>query len=399
MAIPHGYRSAFVPHDFAKPIPGAAFGLLAGLTVAVKDMYDIAGERTGGGSPEWLAAQAAAKSTAGAVRKLLDAGATVMGKTVCDEFFYSVTGANAHYGTPLNPRAPGRLPGGSSSGSASAAAAGACDIGLGSDTGGSIRVPAAFCGLFGIRPTHGRIDLSGVMPMAPTFDVPGWMAATPGVFRGAGDVLLEGAPARAELQRVVLLEDAFENVDADIAAFATSTLAATSDELPRKEHQRVAPAGLDPWVEIFRVLQAREVWGIYGKFVTDARPSLGPGIRERMQFASGVSQRDADVARGDLERARQHIRQLTPPGTILALPTTPCSAPPLDAPPTLLAMFRTRVMRLTCIAGLGGLPQVTLPIGTVSGAPAGLSFIGWPRGDEDLLQLAVRLARYLGAAS
>ena len=146
-------------------------------------MYDIAGHRTGGGSPDWLAAAQTPNASAAAVRRVLDAGATVIGKTICDEFFFSVTGANAHYGTPANPRAAGRLPGGSSSGSAAATAAGACDFALGSDTGGSVRVPASFCGVFGIRPTHGRIDLSGAMAMASSLDVAGWFAGGPGVFR------------------------------------------------------------------------------------------------------------------------------------------------------------------------------------------------------------------------
>src|SRR3989475_4252408 len=145
------FRSAFVPHDLPAPIAGAAQGPLAGLTVAVKDMYDIAGTRTGGGNPDWLDAHPPAASHAAAIRRILDAGATIIGKTICDEFFFSVTGANAHYGTPVNPRAPGRLPGGSSSGSAAATAAGACDFALGSDTGGSVRVPASFCGVDRIR--------------------------------------------------------------------------------------------------------------------------------------------------------------------------------------------------------------------------------------------------------
>ena len=147
------YRSAFVPHDLAEPIVGAASGPLAGLTAAVKDMYDIAGYRISSGNPTFLETYPTATKTAGAVQRILDAGTTVVGKTVCDEFFYSVTGANFHYGTPVNPRAPGRLPGGSSSGSASAVASGTCDFALGSDTGGSVRIPASFNGLYGLR--HG----------------------------------------------------------------------------------------------------------------------------------------------------------------------------------------------------------------------------------------------------
>ena len=139
-------------------------------------MYDIAGERTGCGSPEWLATHPPATRNCPPVQKILDAGATIIGKTVCDEFFYSVSGANAHYGTPVNARAPGRLPGGSSAGSAAACGAGLCDFALGSDTGGSVRVPASFNGIYGLRPTHERIEHSGVADMAPTFDVPGWFA-------------------------------------------------------------------------------------------------------------------------------------------------------------------------------------------------------------------------------
>src|SRR5215510_15495800 len=172
------YRSCFVPHDLPAPLKGAASGPLAGLSAVVKDMYDIAGERTGCGSPEWLATHPPAARNCPPVQKILDAGATITGKTVCDECFYSISGANAHYGTPVNVRAPGRMPGGSSAGSAAAVAAGACDIGLGSDTGGSVRVPAAQCGIYGIRPTINRIADSGVMSMAPSFDVPGWFTAS-----------------------------------------------------------------------------------------------------------------------------------------------------------------------------------------------------------------------------
>ncbi len=391
-------RSAFVPHDLAAPIAGAAHGPLAGLTAGVKDMYDIAGSRTGGGSPDWLDAQAPARSTAAAVRRILDAGATVIGKTVCDEFFFSVTGANAHYGTPINPRAPGRLPGGSSSGSASATAAGACDFALGSDTGGSVRVPAAFCGLYGIRPTHGRIDLSGAMPMAPSFDVGGWFANGPGVFRRVGDVVLDRSQVPAPIGSLIVLEDAFAEADADLPALLQSALDDMAHDLPKARRERVARNGLDPWRESFRIIQAGEVWSNYGEFVKTHRPRFGPGIRERMEFAAKVSERDVAAAREVHARARERIRAMTPPGTVLALPTAPCVAPPVDTPSDGLESFRIRVMRLTCIAGLSGLPQVTLPIGSIAGCPIGLSLIGWAGGDEALLALCVTLSRYCGYA-
>ncbi len=386
----------FVPHDLKSPIAGAASGPLAGLSFAAKDLYDIAGTRTGGGSPDWLAAQKPAATHAAAVKQLLDAGATIIGKAICDEFFYSVSGANAHYGTPANLRAPGRLPGGSSSGSAAATAAGICDFALGSDTGGSIRIPASFCGLYGIRPTHGRVDLSGGMAMAPSFDTAGWFANGPGVFRRIGTALLDDARVAAPIQRLIVADDAFEQADAEVAALLNAVLQRATAILPAPHHTRIAPDGFDSWREAFRIIQARETWGNFGDFVTRAKPRLGPGIKERMAFAATVNEADAAASRHTHEKVRAHLRALFPPGTIMALPTAPCIAPLIDTPAEALESFRVRVMRLTCIAGLSGLPQVSIPAGTVSGCPIGLSFVGWAGGDEALLDLAFALSRVCG---
>jgi amidase len=386
----------FVPHDIKTAVRGAADGPLARLTVAVKDMYDIAGERTGGGNPDWLSAQKPAAKNAAAVQRLLDSGATIVGKTICDEFFYSVAGMNAHYGTPPNVRAPERMPGGSSSGSAAATAAGVCDIGLGSDTGGSVRVPGSFCGLYGIRTTHGRVDTAGAMDMSPTFDTIGWFAQGPGVFRRVGSVLLGGSAVSGSINRLVFADDAFAEADEPVAALLRAALARMAEVLPKPEHLRVAPAGLDPWREAVRIIQAYEIWQVYGRFVEEKKPKFGPGVAERMKIASAVTKAQADSAREVQAAARDHIRALIKPGTIVALPTAPCIAPRLDTPAAGLESFRVRVMRLTCIAGLGGLPQITIPAGTVSGCPAGLSFIGWSGGDEALLDLAGSASRYLG---
>src|SRR6185437_8096593 len=303
------YRTAFVPHDIEAPIKGAAEGPLSGLTAAVKDMYDIAGTRTGNGNPTWLETHGPATSNAAAVQKILDAGATIIGKTICDEFFYSVTGANAHYGTPVNPRAPGRLPGGSSSGSASAVASGICDFALGSDTGGSVRIPASFNGLYGLRPTLNRIDLSGVQAMASSFDVPGWFAATPGVFRKVGAVLLDARRVPGKIERVIALEDAFENADSDLADLLRSALEFMTDDLPPVAHGRISLEGFDPWREAMRNLQAFEVWQTFGEFVTRHRPAIGPGMRDRIDYAARVTQEEAQAARRVQAQAREHILQ------------------------------------------------------------------------------------------
>jgi len=392
----------FVPHDLKAPIKGAAGGPLAGLSVAVKDMYAIKGERTGAGNPDWLASQQPAPAHAAAIEKLLAAGATVIGKTICDEFFYSVAGMNAHYGTPTNVRAPGRIPGGSSSGSAAAAAAGVCDFALGSDTGGSVRIPAALCGLYGIRTTHGRVDTRGAMDMSPSFDTIGWLAPTAGVFRRVGAVLLGGNATPAPIGNLLIADDGFAEADDAVAALLRDALGAMAGILPKPQPMRIAPNGfdrpLDSWRDAVRVIQASEIWQVYGRFVEDKHPRFGPGVAERMQIASKITKADASAARKVHAAARDHIRAVVKPGTIVALPSAPCIAPRLDTPAEGLESYRVRVMRLTCIAGLGGLPQVSIPIGTLAGCPVGLSLIGWAGGDEALLDLAFALSRYCGVA-
>ena len=391
--------SFFVPHDLDAPLRGAATGPLAGLTAVVKDMYDIAGSRTGGGNPDWLAAQAPASRHAVAVEQILAAGATITGKTICDEFFYSVAGVNAHYGTPANLRAPGRLPGGSSSGSAAACGANACDFALGSDTGGSVRIPASFNGLYGLRPTHGRVDLTGAMAMAPTFDVVGWFANSPGIFRRVGTVLLRGEAVAAHPARLMVATDAFAQADAEVAALCREFLMRAGKLLPRPtELASIAPNGFDAWREAFRIVQAKEVRETYGDFVTRAKPRLGAGVKERMEFAATVTADQADGGRKVVAAARAHLRALLSPGSVLALPTSPSIAPPVGLSGEEMESFRVRVMRLTCTAGLGGVPQMNLPVGTVAGCPAGLSLIAWAGGDEALLDLAVLLARACGIA-
>ena len=345
--MPQVYRSCFVPHDLKAPIEGAADGPLAGLSAVVKDMYDIAGYVAGCGNPEWLASHQPAARHCPPVQKILDAGATITGKTVCDEFFYSVTGANAHYGTPVNLRAPGRLPGGSSAGSAAACGAGLCDFALGSDTGGSVRIPASFNGIYGLRPTHERIAHQGVADMAPSFDVPGWFAATPGVFRKVGAVLLDDRRVAGKIERVLLLEDAFAQAEEPVADLLRTLLEFMSDDLPAMTHGKIAPDGFDPWREAFRVVQAYETWQTFGAFVTRHKPKIGPGVRERIEFASTVTAAQAEAGRAVLAKGRAHVREVAVPGTVLALPTAPAIAPKIDTPMAELDDFRTRVSTAT----------------------------------------------------
>ena len=392
-ARPDDHIGAFVPHT-PPPIDGAENGPLSGLTFAVKDLYDIEGYVTGGGSPDWLRTHEPATATSGAVRRLLDAGADMIGKTLCDELFYSFTGANAHYGTPLNARAPDRLPGGSSSGSAAAVAAGMCDFSLGSDTGGSVRLPASFCGIYGLRPTHGRIDLSNAMAMAPSFDAVGWFADDAEIFRRVGPALLDESGATASISRVLLAADAFEWVETPIADASLEFVDRAMSVLGPMEKVTAAPQGFDESRECFRILQAREVWQTFGEWVTAAKPALGPGIKARIEASARVTEAEAAPAAALHHEIRDRLRAQIPPGTVLCLPTAASLPPTSDPNGPELDDFRAQTMALICLSGLSGLPQVAIPAAEIDGCPVGLSFIGWAGGDEALLDLSVQLAPY-----
>ncbi|MGE0255333.1 MAG: amidase [Alphaproteobacteria bacterium] len=387
-----GTIGCFVPHDLARPIVGAAHGPLAGRRAAVKDLYDIAGEKTGGGSPEWLEeAQPAARHST-VVDRLLAAGATITHRTIADEFFFSLTGTHSRYTIPVNVRAPGRVPGGSSSGSAAAMAAGLCDFAMGSDTGGSVRIPASFCGVFGIRPTHGRVDLAGGMAMAPSLDTGGWFADDADLFAGVGDVLLDGGRVDAAIATVAIAADAFALADPAVRAAHEGFLARAVGLLPRTSAATIAPDGFADWRAAFRNVQAHEVIALYGAWAAKRKPAFNPSVGDRFRYAFTVT--DAMKAEADAMRAtvRARMHALVPPGTVLCLPTAPTIAPRRDATEAELESFRMATLALTCPAGLAGLPQVTLPAVRVDGCPAGLSFIGWQGGDEALLGLARRLA-------
>jgi amidase len=390
--IPADPVGALMPHTITEPILGSGVGPLAGKTFVVKDQYHIAGRKISNGSPHYLAGASTNTTTAPTVQKLLDAGADIVGITVCDEFYYSLTGANAHYGTPVNARAPGRMPGGSSSGSAAAMAADMCDFALGSDTGGSVRIPGSFCGAYGIRPSHGRVDLSHAHGMAPSFDTAGWFANDANLFRDIGPVLLDNATAPGTPKRMLVLTDAFERTNPMVADALQAVLGSASGVLPDPEPVGIAGDDtLEIWWDAFRVLQGGEVAQTNGPWVAEHNPDLGPGIRERFAMAGAITPDEITAANEVRRRVQQRVLSLAVPDTILCLPTAPVIAPKTDAPAEDLEFFRANTMALTCIAGHTGLPQVTTPAANVDGCPAGLSFIGWPGGDEALLDLAVAM--------
>ena len=371
---------------------GSGNGPLAGLTFAAKDVFDVAGSRTGFGSPTWLNTHPPAASTAPAVQRLLDAGADLVGKTLTDELTYSLSGQNAHYGTPANPAAPGRIPGGSSNGSASAVAGGLVDFALGTDCGGSVRLPASYCGILGIRPSHGRIPVEGVAPFTWSFDVAGWFARDADLFARVGDVLLEDDEDSREPRRLLVARDAFALVDDEVRQALQAPMGLAADLIGHRADVTVCTGDLMEWFQTFRVIQAWEIWSNHREWVERYNPQFGPGIRERMDWASRVTESQVQAARARRAEIVDRIRGLFSEGDVMCLPTSPRVAPPLDTPlDELEERIRAQAMCLLCIAGLAGLPQVSLPLATLDGLPLGFSLVGPWGSDKQLLALTREL--------
>ena len=381
------HLNAFCRHTHVER-DGAPSGPLVGLTFGAKDVYDVARAATGFGSPDWLRTHGPAEHTASAVQRLLDAGARLVGKTQTDEMTYSLDGENAHYGTPMNPRAPGRIPGGSSSGSAVAVAGGLCDLALGSDTGGSVRIPASYCGVFGMRPSHGRIALDGARPLSPSFDTAGWFASSAELMERVGRVLLGGAGEPIVPTRLLVARDAFDLAGAEVTAALRGAVTMIGAQVGHPAEIEVGGAGFGVSFETFRVLQAGEVWQTHGEWVTRTVPHLGPGIKERFAMAQAVTGAEIAAAEGERDRLTARMDMLLPPGTLLCLPTAPGIAPLRGTPRAQLNLFRERALSLLCLAGLARLPQLSLPLGTLDGCPIGLSLIAGRGQDLSLLACA-----------
>ena len=315
-----------------------------------------------------------ANAHAEAVRTLLDAGATLLGKTHTDELAYSLMGVNAHYGTPLNSADPRRVPGGSSSGSAAAVAADLVDIGLGSDTGGSVRMPASFCGLWGIRTTFGAVSLQGAMPFTRSFDTVGWLTRDGALL---ADILrVHGFVQTAAPTKLLLPVDLWARADADCVAALAPSMARLQAHLGPAEPVILAPEGLEHWRECFRICQAGEIWQTLGDWVSRHDPDFGPGTRERFEIAATIDAESFAAAERTKAQIARRLTDRMTPDTLLVLPTSPAPAPLRDADPASLDDFRTRAQELLCVAGLAGLPQVSIPAGRVDGGPVGLSLVG-----------------------
>jgi amidase len=389
--LPDDPLGAFCRHNHVA-LAGSNDGPLTGLSFAAKDLFHIEGHRTGFGHPDWLRTHPPQPRMAVAIERLLAAGANMVGRTHCDELCYSLTGENVHYGTPVNVNAPGRIPGGSSNGSAAAVAGKLVDFAIGSDCGGSVRIPAAYCGILGIRPTWDRVPLDGAVPFGPSFDVAGWFARDAAIFEAVGRVLLDDPKPPASPKRLLVARDAFAVVDPAVLAALRLAVERLEALIGKSEEIEVSPEGLATWFETFRTIQAAEVWASVGSWILEVQPRLGPGVKERIAWAATVTPQmlaEASVRRAEIV---DRMQRLIGPDDVLCLPTSPRAAPALGTPVDKIEIvYRNQAMQLLCIAGLAGLPQLSLPMAQIDGLPLGLSIVGCRGADTMLLSIATRI--------
>jgi len=402
--ISHEQSGAFI-EKFT--LPPTKDGPLRGLSFAVKDLIDVAGHRTGCGNPTWLDTHPPASVSAVCVEQLLAAGAQCDGKTITDEFAFSLLGENHHYGTPLNPAAPDRVPGGSSNGSASAVACGLVDFALGTDTGGSVRVPASNCGIWSWRPSHGLISVAGVMPFAPTLDTVGVLVRSAELLVRVATVLLATDPAANSaptLGTIHLVREAFDIVDPAVREALAGPISRLHDILSRQTSETSLAklcgddraADLASWLTIYRVLQGTEFESCLGGWIADAKPALGPAMTAGIEFVRKLDRTRIGESVGLREHYFQRLNAALASGAFLCIPTAPTVAPLKGSK----AYDRTsdyywRTLSINAIAGVGRLPQVSMPLGRVDGAPIGLSLLAGRGRDSELLATAKRIAEQL----
>lgn len=368
-------------------IDGLPNGPLAGLDVVVKDLFDIEGEVTSFGNPDWARHFGPALAHAWIVGRMLECGARITGKTTTVELAFGMEGRNIHYGTPINPAAPDRLPGGSSSGSAAMVAGGHAHIGIGSDTGGSVRIPASYCGLYGLRPTQGLISLAGATALSPSFDTPGWFARDAATMLRVGSMLL---PASAPLTTNFLrLGPAFDNAEPELI----KALAPAMDLLGPMPSVDPVPEGLDHLLKFHNALRGRETWVALRGFINTLAPKLAPITAARIAETSHASAEIAAEGWHVRQTHRARMTALLAGGAVLVMPTSPCPAPARDADDATCQNVRSRTLRAGIVTALAGLPELTIPVGKVDGAPVGLSLIAGPGRDLALLQLAEALSK------
>lgn len=394
-------------------LPHNLDGCLKDLRFAVKDVFDIQSRVPGAGNPDWKRTHAAAGENAPLINILLEQGARLIGIAHTDELMFGLNGENEHYGTPVNPRARGRIPGGSSSGSAVAVASGMADFAMGTDTAGSVRVPASYCGIYGMRPTYGRVAMQGIVPLAPAVDTAGWMADSLSVLTKVGEVLLaercqgqeqavqyERDRPASTISRLIWPSDMWALLDPEVETGTREDLDKLRSSVNVVHEERIlVEEGLDRWLQAFRQIQGFDIWRTHGEWIERVRPAFAPDVAARFQWSSTVREEDAREARQIKAAVEARMAELLGDDTLLIVPTTPGIAPLLGQTGEMAELRRSKTLQLCCPAGLAGLPQVTAPWLAYNGIPVGLSFIAGPGQDLSLLRFVASAAEAIGKPS
>jgi amidase len=347
-------------------------------------MCKVKDHRTSCGNPDFYKKCLPADDHAPFLKKILEAGATLKGISICDEFFYSLIGENGHYGTPTNLNAPGCVPGGSSSGSAAALTTNLYDFSIGSDTGGSVRVPASFCGLFGIRPTHSRINTEGVYPMAPSFDTLGWFAKDINIFKKIGSILLNpNKKTEFSFKEFVIAEDIIELANPEIIKLFNNYI---NDKFPEIKKIRLSKYNKEEIADNFRILQGGEIQKNIIPWILENKPKISPEINNRIEMAMKITTDEINKAQKFRENLKVEVDKSLTKGIIALFPTTPFSSLKCGQSDEQLASYRKKLMEFTSIAGMTSRPQISMPKFKDNTGPIGISLLGWRYSDEVLLE-------------
>ncbi len=366
-------------------ISATAEGALSGKQFVFKDLFDVEGYKTGAGNPKWLETHACASNSSPLISALLSNGAECVGRVQTDELAYSLNGQNVHYGTPVNPVAPDCIPGGSSSGSAVAVANNECDFSIGTDTGGSVRVPASYCGLFGLRPTIGALDLSHCFELSKTFDTAGIFAQELSLMRQVWRVLSNSNSSETSANNLYLDNQCAQLLTDERLTRFVSWCDQANIEIIRGDYLKENGWELSDLSLLFRTIQGHDIIEKHGVWLEQYGESLDPAILERVKWSQTISDEDYQKAVEKQAEFKNIVKQHLEKYSLLwAIPTTPSGPPALTLSGDELATYRTQLMGLTSIAGLCGLPQLHLPMQALSEGPCGMSLLGRANSEESL---------------
>lgn len=375
-------------------LPALKSGDLSGLSFVFKDLFDVEGYVTGAGNPKWLETHCKAESTSPLITTLLNEGAECLGRVQTDELAYSLNGINVHYGTPVNPLAPDCLPGGSSSGSAVAVAKGDVDFSIGTDTGGSVRVPASYCGLFGLRPTLGQLSLESSFTLAESFDTAGVFSRSLSILENVYACLGPERQSYSVAQTLILDESLAKTLGSERLTELKRWADKGNIQLEHSNALQQAGYDLGTLSALFRTIQGYEIIARHSAWLDEWQHTLAPAIQERVVWARTITAQAYQQGKEQqAEFTHWLTEQLSGKNTLWVLPTTPGKPPKLSTPDADLAEYRSDLMGLTSLAGLSGFPQLHIPMTNIANGPSGVSLLGSANSEYDLIVTASTLIK------